>query len=56
MFIGTLDAFCQKLIGDINAKYRQFDILDQNRLVLYVMSRLLKSVVVPSEMERLDLI
>lgn len=39
MFIGTLDAFCQKLIGDINAKYRQFDILDQNRLVLYVMSR-----------------
>ena len=39
MFIGTLDAFCQKLLGDINAKYRQFDILDQNRLVLYVMSR-----------------
>ena len=42
MFIGTLDAFCQKLLGDINAKYRQFDILDQNRLVLYVMSRLKK--------------
>lgn len=39
MFIGTLDAFCQKLLGDINAKYRQFDILDQNRLILYVMSR-----------------
>lgn len=39
MFIGTLDAFCQKLLGDINAKYRQYDILDQNRLVLYVMSR-----------------
>lgn len=39
MFIGTLDGFCQKLLGDINAKYRQFDILDQNRLVLYVMSR-----------------
>ena len=42
MFIGTLDAFCQKLLGDINAKYRQFDILDQNRLVLYVMSRFRK--------------
>ena len=42
MFIGTLDAFCQKLLGDINAKYRQFDILDQNRLVLYVMSRFKK--------------
>lgn len=39
MFIGTLDAFCQKLLGDINAKYRQFDILDPNRLILYVMSR-----------------
>ena len=39
MFIGTLDSFCHKLLGNINAKYRQFDILDQNRLVLYVMSR-----------------
>lgn len=42
MFIGTLDSFCQKLLGDINARYRQYDILDQNRLVLYVMSRLKK--------------
>lgn len=42
MYIGTLDAFCQKLLGDINAKYRQYDILDQNRLILYVMSRLRK--------------
>lgn len=42
MFIGTLDSFCQKLLGDINAKYRQFDILDQNRMILYVMSRLHK--------------
>lgn len=42
MFIGTLDSFCQKLLGDINAKYRQYDILDQNRLILYVMSRLRK--------------
>lgn len=42
MFIGTLDSFCQKLLGDINARYRQYDILDQNRLILYVMSRLNK--------------
>lgn len=42
MFIGTLDSFCQKLLGDINARYRQYDILDQNRLTLYVMSRLKK--------------
>lgn len=39
MFVGTLDAFCQKFLGDVDAKYRQYDILDQNRLVLYVMSR-----------------
>lgn len=39
MFIGTLDSFCQKLLGNIDARYRQFDILDQNRLILYVMSK-----------------
>lgn len=40
MFIGTLDAFCQKLLGDIDARYRQFDILDTNRMILFIMSRL----------------
>ncbi|WP_258111678.1 ATP-dependent DNA helicase [Alicyclobacillus sp. SP_1] len=40
MFIGTVDSFCQKLLGDINARYRQYDILDQNRLILFIMSRL----------------
>lgn len=39
MFIGTLDSFCQKLLGDINAKYRQYDILDRNGLILFIMSR-----------------
>lgn len=39
MYIGTLDAFCQKLLGDINAKYRQYDILDRNGLILFLMSR-----------------
>lgn len=39
MFIGTLDSFCQKLLGDINAKYRQYEILDKNGLILYIMSR-----------------
>lgn len=39
MFIGTLDAFCQKLLGDIDAKYRQYDILDRNGLILFIMSR-----------------
>lgn len=39
MFIGTLDAFCQKLLGNIDATYRQYDILDQNGLFLFVLSR-----------------
>lgn len=39
MFIGTLDSFCQKLLGDINAKYRQYDVLDRNGLILFLMSR-----------------
>ncbi len=39
MFIGTLDSFCQKLLGDIDAKYRQYDILDKNGLILFLMSR-----------------
>lgn len=39
MFIGTLDSFCQKLLGNIDAKYRQYDILDQNGMFLFVLSR-----------------
>ena len=39
MFIGTIDSFCQKLLGNINASYRQYDILDQNGLFLFVLSR-----------------
>lgn len=39
MFIGTLDSFCQKLLGNIDATYRQYDILDQNGLILFAMSR-----------------
>lgn len=39
MFIGTIDSFCQKLLGTINATYRQYDILDENGLILFIMSR-----------------
>jgi DNA helicase-2/ATP-dependent DNA helicase PcrA len=42
MFIGTLDSFCHKLLGNINAKYRQYDILDRNGLILFLMSRFKK--------------
>src|SRR6266568_3500325 len=39
MYIGTIHAFCQKVLGEIDAKYRQFDVLDTNRLVLFLISR-----------------
>lgn len=39
MYIGTIHAFCQKALGEIDARYRQFDVLDQNRLILFLISR-----------------
>lgn len=39
MFIGTIHSFCQELLGRSDADYRQFDVLDPNRLTLYMMSR-----------------
>ena len=37
--IGTIHSFCQQLLTQIDARYRQFDVLDQNRLHLFLMSR-----------------
>ena len=39
MYIGTIHAYCQRILGDIDAKYRQYDVLDENRLKLYLISR-----------------
>lgn len=39
MFIGTIHAYCKDLLGDIDARYRQFEVLDDNRLKLYLISR-----------------
>jgi DNA helicase II / ATP-dependent DNA helicase PcrA len=39
MYIGTVHSFCKNLLGEIDAVYRQFDVLDENRLVLYLISR-----------------
>lgn len=36
MFIGTIHSFCQHILGDIDARYRQFEILDENRLKLFL--------------------
>jgi DNA helicase II / ATP-dependent DNA helicase PcrA len=39
MFVGTIHGYCQELLGRSDADYRQFDVLDPNRLTLYMMSR-----------------
>lgn len=39
MYIGTIHAFCQNVLGDADAVFRQYDVLDDNRFTLYLMSR-----------------
>jgi DNA helicase-2/ATP-dependent DNA helicase PcrA len=39
MYIGTIHAYCQYVLGDMDATYRQYDVLDDNRLKLYLISR-----------------
>jgi DNA helicase-2/ATP-dependent DNA helicase PcrA len=39
MYIGTIHSYCQYLLGEMNAKYRQFDVLDDNKLKLFLLSR-----------------
>lgn len=37
--IGTVHSFCRQLLVEVDARYRQFDTLDQNGLKLFLMSR-----------------
>lgn len=39
MYIGTIHSYCQNVLGEMDATYRQFDVLDTNRLKLYMISR-----------------
>jgi DNA helicase-2/ATP-dependent DNA helicase PcrA len=39
MYIGTIHSYCRYLLGAIDARYRQFDVLDENGLTLYLVSR-----------------
>lgn len=39
MFIGTIHGYCQRILGDMDATYRQYDVLDENRLKLFLISR-----------------
>lgn len=39
MYIGTIHSYCQRVLGEIDPTYRQYDVLDENRLKLYLISR-----------------
>lgn len=39
MYIGTIHSYCQFLLKQLDARFRQFDVLDENRLKLFLMSR-----------------
>jgi DNA helicase-2/ATP-dependent DNA helicase PcrA len=39
MYIGTIHAYCKDLLGAMDATYRQYEVLDGNRLKLYLISR-----------------
>lgn len=39
MYIGTIHSYCQYLLGSVDARYRQFEVLDENGLKLYLLSR-----------------
>lgn len=36
MYIGTIHSYCQFVLGQMDARFRQFDVLDDNRLKLYL--------------------
>jgi len=39
MYIGTIHSYCQHLLGEMDARYRQFEVLDDNKLKLFLLSR-----------------
>lgn len=39
MYVGTIHSYCQYTLCEMDARYRQFDVLDENRLKLYLISR-----------------
>ena len=39
MYIGTIHSYCQHILGEMDVTYRQYDVLDENRLKLYLISR-----------------
>lgn len=39
MYIGTIHTYCHRVLGEMDSKFRQYDVLDENRLKLYLISR-----------------
>lgn len=39
MYLGTIHGYCQQILGDIDANFRQFEVLDGNRFKLFALSR-----------------
>lgn len=39
MYVGTIHAWCRMILGSMDARYRQYEVLDDNRLLMYLMSR-----------------
>lgn len=39
IYIGTIHSYCNNVLTAMDARYRQFDVLDGNRLKLYLISR-----------------
>ncbi|HXB64294.1 MAG TPA: ATP-dependent DNA helicase [Solirubrobacteraceae bacterium] len=39
MFVGTIHGWCKGVLGEMDARYRQFEVLDDNRLKLFLISR-----------------
>ena len=39
VYIGTIHSYCQRVLSVMDAKYFQYDVLDENRLKIYLISR-----------------
>lgn len=39
MYVGTIHSYCKDLLAAMDATFRQFEVLDDNRLTLYLISR-----------------
>jgi DNA helicase-2/ATP-dependent DNA helicase PcrA len=39
MYIGTIHAWCHRVLGEMDARFRQFDVLDEMQFKIYLISR-----------------